>query len=281
MIPWHRLFGIALTDFFTDTPVEVILEMDLSLKQQFLDVVVVRRGKGRIRRKLPDGFEPLATHNLMTFKSAREALDAWAIKELVGHSVNYRKQVTDSKGELLPEDQFQLFAIATRFPENLAAQVELVPMKRGTYYLRWGLDTIRVIVLSEIPLADHNLILNLFSSKIEGPKFVWDHIKGSRPTLSGLINQIFESHLQSRYDMPYTIQDFQRDYVKEHLDCLADEERMKGIPDEERMKGIPAEVRIKGLTAEELEAYARQLRQSKAETRLRRKTASAKPKPGK
>jgi hypothetical protein len=32
---WHRLFGLALTDFFTGTAYRVELEIDLSLKQQY------------------------------------------------------------------------------------------------------------------------------------------------------------------------------------------------------------------------------------------------------
>jgi hypothetical protein len=36
MISWHRLFGLFLVDFFTDSPYTVELEKDLSLKQQFL-----------------------------------------------------------------------------------------------------------------------------------------------------------------------------------------------------------------------------------------------------
>ena len=42
---WHRLFGLLLTDFFTDSPFAVELEKDLSLAQQFLDVVILRKGK--------------------------------------------------------------------------------------------------------------------------------------------------------------------------------------------------------------------------------------------
>jgi len=34
---------------------------------------------------LPDGFEDLAKHNLLTFKSHRESLGGWALCELVGH----------------------------------------------------------------------------------------------------------------------------------------------------------------------------------------------------
>ncbi len=43
MINWHRLFGLFLTDFFTNSPYVVELEKDLSLKQQFLDVVILRQ----------------------------------------------------------------------------------------------------------------------------------------------------------------------------------------------------------------------------------------------
>jgi len=40
-IPWHRLFGLTLTDFFLNTAYEVELEKDLSMKQQLLDVVIM------------------------------------------------------------------------------------------------------------------------------------------------------------------------------------------------------------------------------------------------
>ena len=79
---WHRLFGLMLMDFFTDSPFVVELEKDLAQKKQLLDVVVLRRGPGVFARRLPDGFERLAAHNLITFKSHHEPLDDWALKEL-------------------------------------------------------------------------------------------------------------------------------------------------------------------------------------------------------
>src|SRR5688572_12734211 len=89
-VSWHRLFGLSLIDFFRGTPVEVKLEEDLSLKQQRLDVVILRKVAVPLTLRLPDGFEELAAHNLITFKSYQEALDGWALNELVGHYVNYR-----------------------------------------------------------------------------------------------------------------------------------------------------------------------------------------------
>jgi len=42
-IYWHRLFGLMLMDYLTHRGFRVELEMDLSLKRQFLDVLVVER----------------------------------------------------------------------------------------------------------------------------------------------------------------------------------------------------------------------------------------------
>ena len=102
------------------TAVDVQTEMDLSLKQQFIDLVLIRKGSEPIPRRLPDGFEELAAHNLVTFKSHQEALDGWALSELVGHYVNYRKQSSPSLNDLLPETDYRLFAVCARYPLNLA-----------------------------------------------------------------------------------------------------------------------------------------------------------------
>jgi hypothetical protein len=120
---WHRLFGLLLTDFFTGSLFTVEVERDLSAQQQLLDVVIVRRGRGRFHGRLPDGLEGLRPHNLLTFKSHHEALDGWAVKELVHHDVAYRKLVGPSPSRLLPGDQFGLYAVSARFPHNLAGQV--------------------------------------------------------------------------------------------------------------------------------------------------------------
>src|SRR5205823_5207598 len=91
-------FGLLLTDFFAGSPFIVELEKDLSLRKQLLDVVILRRGQGRFAGRLPDGLDNLAAHNLITFKSHQETLDDWALKELTGHYVNYRKQVSSAPG---------------------------------------------------------------------------------------------------------------------------------------------------------------------------------------
>src|SRR3954447_20411468 len=146
---WHRLFGLLLTDFFTGSPFAVEVERDLSVQQQLLDVVIVRRGRGRFAGRLPDGLDGLRAHNLITFKSHREALDDWAMKELVGHYVAYRKLVSRSPSDLLPENRFKLYAVTARFPQNLAGRVPWRPVRAGVYDCEWGTDTVRVVVSGE------------------------------------------------------------------------------------------------------------------------------------
>ncbi|MGL4554278.1 MAG: hypothetical protein ACRC33_24200 [Gemmataceae bacterium] len=112
--PWHRLFGLTWADFFRGTPVAVEPEKDLAVQQQRLDVLILRRGPGPIGRAMPAGFEELAAHNLVTFKSLREPMDEWALCELIGHFVAYRKLASPSTSELLPAGDFRLFAVCSR-----------------------------------------------------------------------------------------------------------------------------------------------------------------------
>ena len=93
---WHRLFGITLTDLFRDTPWQVELEKELALQSQLLDVVIIEQTAERTPAavELPDGLDGLRAHNLLTYKSHHEALDGWALDELIGHYVNYRKLIS-------------------------------------------------------------------------------------------------------------------------------------------------------------------------------------------
>lgn len=120
-LSWHRLFGLSLVDRFRGTAVNVELEKDLSLKQQLLDVVLLRKAPGPLPFRLPDGFDDLAPHNLVSFKSYQEALDGWALNELMGHYVNYRKQVSPTMQVLLPETEFRLLAVSVRSPQGLSS----------------------------------------------------------------------------------------------------------------------------------------------------------------
>jgi len=229
MISWHRLFGLALVDYFAGSPWNVELETDLSLKQQFLDVIIVRRDQGTFSGRLPDGLEDLSDYNLLSYKSLREPLDDWVLKELTGHYVNYRKHVITSRDSLLPEEAFRLYGVSTRFPQKLAGQVHLEPRQPGVYQLRRGTDQIRIVVLNEVAEEAHNSIWHLFSAVPERVRRMAAAYRPRSRDSSTLLNQLFENYQLEGIAMPYTMEDFRRDFTREHLHLLTSEERLKGL----------------------------------------------------
>jgi hypothetical protein len=237
---WHRLFGLLLVDLFTDSPYVVEVERDLSVQQQLLDVVIVRRGRGRFDGRLPDGLDGLRTHNLLTFKSHREALTSWAMKELIGHSVAYRKLVSPSPSGLVPEDQFGLYAVAARFPQQLSGQVPWRRVQAGVYDCQWGTDTIRVVVAGELRREKHNAPLHLFSAAPDLVEFASDAYQRRSENSSSLLRELFEGLQGEGLGMPYTMEDFQRDYAKKYFSRLTAQEqdelfrrRLAGLSEEE------------------------------------------------
>jgi hypothetical protein len=249
--PFHRLFGLSLIDFFDGTDITVETEIDLSQKQQFLDLVLIRKGKKPFPRRLPDGFDQLFDHNLVTFKSHQEALDRWAIWELIGHFVNYRKQASSSLKDLIPEDQFRLFAVSARYPANLSQQVMFIAKQSGVY----DIDTlglpIRVIVANQLPQEEQNAMLHLFSAREELVRYGQEHYKPHSQEISTILYQLFSLYCEDK-NMSEKVKDFVRQTIDDMLKSLSPEELLKRVTAEERLKGLPVEERLKGLSAEEL-----------------------------
>jgi hypothetical protein len=252
MMNWHRLFGLFLIDYFTDSPYRVELEKDLSIKQQFLDVVVLRKGPGEFQGQLPDGLDNLAIHNLLTYKSLHEPLDDWALKELTGHYVNYRKQVSPGMNDLLAEGDFQLFAVCTRFPQKLSQLLALQRLGAGVYDVIWGTDTVRLIVLSEIPKGTHNAVWRLFSAKPEAVLQARSQYHLQQPDMSTIVQQLFEYYQQERLNMSYTVEDYKKDFVREHLNLLSTDEVLKHYSPDEVLKRYSPEEVLKNYSPEEV-----------------------------
>ncbi|MCP4699933.1 MAG: hypothetical protein GY862_24245, partial [Gammaproteobacteria bacterium] len=230
MIDWHRLFGIALTDFFTDSDYEVDMEKDLSLKQQYLDIVIIERAGGVSRPlpvPMPDGLDDLSGHNLITYKSRREPLDDWALDELTGHYVNYRKQISPALDDLLPAEDFRLYAVTTHHPHKLGKKIKLEEVRKGVFEVQWGIRRIRIVVLNRIEEEKHNAIWTLFSSSQKKFRHGAVHYHWRRKTASTIINQLYAFYQSEGIAMPYTMDDYVRDTRREMLESVTVEEMLK------------------------------------------------------
>src|SRR5438552_4972630 len=260
---WHRLFGLILTDFFTDSPFIVELEKDLALKKQLLDVVVLRRGPGPFVGRLPDGLDNLAAHNLITFKSHRDALDDWALKELTGHYVNYRKQCSARDQPLLPEADFRLYAVCSRYPHNLVNHVTLEPVHQGMYACERGTDKIRIIVAGQVSREPQNALLHLFSASAETVGYGAGHYEQRSHDTSSLVGRLLGNYRGEGITMSYTMADYRRDTAKEYLRELTPEEQR------EVLRGLTPETRLAGLSAEEITGYLKKLKAKRPSRKAR------------
>jgi hypothetical protein len=223
-----------LTDFFLDSEYEVVLEKELTAKKQFLDVVIIKHTEGKPITEFPEGLENLAQHNLITYKSIQESLNEWAIDELIGHYVNYRKQESPSLNKLIPKQDIKLFAICTRYPNNLEQQgLKIEEQQTGVFNLTYGSHQIRLLVLGKMPRKQRNALWQLFSGTSKGfiyggKNYHW-HLERDR----AILNQLYEFYKQKGAIMPYTMDDFTRDFVSEHIHVLSAAQRLEGLsPDE-------------------------------------------------
>ena len=250
---WHHRFGLMVQDFFRGTPCEVELERDLSVKSQFLDVLILHKTAAILDRVLPDGLEGhLAEYNLITFKSHREALAGWSILELLGHYVNLRKQASPNFDDLLPEGMFRLFAICAREPVGLSSLVDLAEVQTGVFDIDLGLATIRVIVAGLLPLTEPNALLHLFSASRTLLEYGRQHCRIHSPETSTLVADLFANYRVEGLTMPVDKDEFMKQAKKRIIqDCTA-EERLEGIPSEQRLAGIPSEQRLAGIPSEQL-----------------------------
>ncbi len=270
---WHRLFGMTLTDFFTGTDYAVELEKDLSLKQQILDVVIIEKTEGTPPEALPDGLENLGKHNLLSYKSMRESFNAWAVEELIGHFVNYRKQSSPSLKKLLPEKDFRLYAVCTRYPAKLAKQIPLKQVKTGVYDFRWGLRDIRLVVTGQIEKKERNAVWLMFSAVGENVHYGFSRYSGKLDEMSITINDLLAAYQKEGViTMSYTLEDYRRDIKERALKMMTPEDVLKAFPPQELLKGIPAEEifrrfspeeRLRGLSPEEIEAVLKKMRKPK------------------
>ncbi len=251
--PWHRLFALSWIDFFRGQPVTVDPEKDLSLKKQLLDVLLLRKEGALLTCLLPDGFEELANYTLVSFKSHRDKLSAWALIELLSHYVNLRKQVSPSMDEadLLPEEEFRLIAVSIRYPQQLASShVPLVRVKEGVYEVRHFTGSIRLVVINQLPLQEHNALLHLFSTKPELVTYGMHHYRIRSGETSTLLNELFRRYQKEVHTMPDALEEFTRETMERYF---------KELPLEKRLATLSLEERLHGLSVEERESLLRLL----------------------
>lgn len=214
-LKWHRLGGMVLTPLFNLLGYTTYLEVDLSLKQQLLDVLVVRREKippkdSGLPKIYWEAFEDFNEYNLISFKSFHESFNGYALMEFHGHAINYHK------AKEVDFEKINLYAITNHYPKKL-----LKPFEGTKFLTTIKKDEIFDLTLSTVTRmrfvilrTTDNPLLALFSN--DPPKVEAGYRKLSEET--DLLDEIsiYFSKLAEYYGAEvnnmYTKEDFWRDY---------------------------------------------------------------------
>ncbi|HZT79123.1 MAG TPA: hypothetical protein VFA26_02790 [Gemmataceae bacterium] len=121
----------------------------------------------------------------------------------------------------------------------------------------------RVVVAGQLPREPHNAPLHLFSASPELVAFASGAFRQHSEDTSALLRQLFERFRGEGLTMSFTMEDFRRQFVKEHLPQLTPEERR------DVLKSLPPEERLAGLSAEQIRKYLAKL-QAGRPTRTRK-----------
>ncbi len=103
-------------------------------------------------------------------------------------------------------------------------------MQQGVFECQRGTDVIHVIVAGELPQTENNSLLHLLSASFSRVGFGAAHYQQYSDDTSSLLNRLIEGYRREGVNMPYTMEDFRRDYAKEHVKELTPEELLEALP---------------------------------------------------
>ncbi len=165
-IDWHDLFGVVIANQIRGLPYTLEIDYNVARSDQRIDLLLKKNIPAAPAPILPDGFENLQEHNLLSFKSFQEPMDAYAIFELCCYGFLYMKMITEKGKEKWPLPNLGLYAIATRRPVQLfkVTRLKFHKLKSGVYDVECGTSDVRLIVINELKQESQNSNLLLLSN---------------------------------------------------------------------------------------------------------------------
>jgi hypothetical protein len=121
----------------------------------------------------------------------------------------------------------------------------------------WGVETIRILVLREMPEAEQNLVWNLFSSEPARIATAFRRLQPQLARWSSLLNRLLGYYGLEGIAMPYTMEDFERDATEDFLNKLTPEQLLAQISRERRRHGLSPEQLLSLLPLADIENYVK------------------------
>jgi hypothetical protein len=118
-----------------------------------------------------------------------------------------------------------------------------------------------------VPREAHNAPLHVFAASPDLVKFGSSAYRRRSKETSTLLAQLLERLREEGFAMPYTMEEFKRDYFKEHFVQLRPQEQeevLRSLPPEKRLAGLSPGARLAGLTEEQVGRLLDQLATARA-----------------
>ena len=128
-----------------------------------------------------------------------------------------------------------------------------------------GTDVVSVVVAGLLPLEPHNAPLHLFSASPELVGFGGRTYRRRSKNTSAMLGQLLEQFRGEGFTMSFTMEDFQRQYAREHFGRLTPEEQRETLEQlsperlREVLQSLPPEKRLAGLSGEQIRQYLERL----------------------
>ena len=90
---------------------------------------------------------------------------------------------------------------------------------------------------------EQNALWQLFSGKARGFEYGDVHYQWRVPEDKSLLNQLYQLYLKEGVKMPYSFEEFHRDYTIPFIESLPLDIKLRGMTPQERLKGLAPDER--------------------------------------
>jgi hypothetical protein len=100
---------------------------------------------------------------------------------------------------------------------------------------------------------------HLFSGIPGEVEFAARQYRGKTQEISTVLNSLLDNYNLEGIPVSYTMKDFQRDYVKNHLGLLSPDEILGRFSPDDRLKGLSPDQVLQQFSPKEIELYLKKL----------------------
>jgi hypothetical protein len=153
----------------------------------------------------------------------------------------------------LPQEDYGLYAVCSRFPENLQRLGLLTRIRQGVYEVEALTLRMRIIVAGGLPEEEQNAMLLLFSAQAERLSYGRAHHRQRSSQISSLLTELTEVLKEdpTRSEIPKA---FEQEVIDKVLKKTPPEQRLEGLTPEQPLEGLSPEEIARALSPETVEA---------------------------